>query len=99
MGHLGGKHHPAVDMWSVAADADGNHLVRVGGEILTAEMMPVLVQALKAIGKENLTDEHLGQIRRLLAEHPEEQSWQTDMQLAPAWIRKVVTDIKKENVG
>lgn len=63
------------------------------------EMMPVLVQALKAIGKENLTDEHLGQIRRLLAEHPGEQSWQTDMQLAPAWIRKVVTDIKKENVG
>lgn len=82
----------------------GNRTIRLRRSVprnfaYKGEMMPVLVQAMKAIGKENLTDEHLGQIRRLLAEHPKEQSWQTDMQLAPAWIRKVVTDIKKENVG
>ena len=60
--------------------------------------MPVLVQAMKAIGKDNLTEEHLGQIRRLLSEHPEDRTWQADVQLAPAWVRKVVTDIKKRNM-
>jgi hypothetical protein len=58
--------------------------------------MPVLVQALKAIGKEDLTDEHIGIIRKLLTEHPEEKTWQKDLQLAPAWIRKIVTTLKKE---
>ena len=60
------------------------------------ELMPVLVQALKAIGKEDLTDEHFGIIRKLLSEHPEEKTWQNDLQLAPAWIRKILTTLKKE---
>lgn len=58
------------------------------------KMMPVLVAAMKAIGKDNLTDEHIGIIRKLLMENPEEKTWQADVQLAPAWIRKTITTIK-----
>ena len=60
------------------------------------ELMPILVQAMKAIGKDNLTDEHVGIIRMLLKENPEDNTWQDDVQLAPAWIRKIVTTLKKE---
>lgn len=80
----------------------GNRTIRLRRSVpknfaYKGELMPVLVQAMKAIGKDNLTEEHRGQIRRLLAEHPEEQTWQQDIQLAPAWVRKVVADIKKGN--
>lgn len=80
----------------------GNRTIRLRRSVpknfaYKGELMPVLVQAMKAIGKDNLTEEHKGQIRRLLAEHPEEQTWQQDIQLAPAWVRKVVADIKKSN--
>ena len=60
------------------------------------EVMPVLVQAMKAIGQDNLTDEHRGVIRNLMEEFPEENTWQSDLQLAPAWIRKELTNLRKE---
>ena len=58
------------------------------------KLMPVLVAAMKAVGKDNFTDEHIGVIRKLLTENPEEKTWQTDVQLAPAWVRKIITTIK-----
>ena len=54
-------------------------------------LLPVLVQALKAIKEENLTEEH---IRRLLEDRPQQDTWQHDIRLAPVWIRKLLTDIK-----
>lgn len=60
------------------------------------ELIPVLVLAMKAIGKENLTNEHLGIIRKLIEENPEEKTWQSDLQLAPAWIRKTLSNLRKE---
>ena len=57
-------------------------------------LLPVLVQALKAIKEENLTEEHLGIIRRLLEDRPQQDTWQHDIRLAPVWIRKLLTDIK-----
>lgn len=60
------------------------------------ELVPVLVLAMKAIGKGNLTNEHLGIIRKLIEENPEEKTWQSDLQLAPAWIRKTLTNLRKE---
>ena len=59
-------------------------------------LLPVLVQALKAIGKDNMTDSHIETIRTLLKEHPEDKTWQKDVLIAPAWIRKVLTKIKNE---
>ena len=61
--------------------------------------MPVLVQAMKAIGQENLTDEHRGILRKLMEEFPEEKTWQSDLQLAPAWIRKELTNLRKEKTA
>ena len=60
------------------------------------ELMPILVQAMKAIGKDNLTEEHRGVIRKLLKEHPEVNTWKKDLQLAPLWIRKVLSTLKNE---
>ena len=57
-------------------------------------LLPILVQALKAIKEENLTEEHLGTIRRLLKDHSTQDTWQHDIQLAPVWIRKLLTNIK-----
>ena len=79
----------------------GNRTIRLRRSVpknfeYKGELMPVLVQAMKAIGQENLTDGHKCIIRALLEEFPEEKTWQNDLQLAPAWIRKVLTDLRKE---
>ena len=79
----------------------GNRTIRLKRSVpknfeYKGELMLILVQAMKAIGKDNLTDEHVGIIRKLLKEHPEDDTWQDDVQLAPAWIRKIVTTLKKE---
>ena len=79
----------------------GNRTIRLKRSVpknfdYKGELMPVLVQALKAIGQNNLTDEHLGIIRKLLTEYPEEKTWQKDVQLAPTWVRKIVTTLKKD---
>lgn len=57
-------------------------------------LMPVLVQALKALKEENITEEHIGIIRGLLKEYPENSTWKQDVQLAPAWIKKIIINIK-----
>ena len=57
-------------------------------------LLSILVQALKAIKEENLTEEHLGIIRRLLKDHQVQSTWQHDIQLAPVWIRKFLTNVK-----
>ena len=62
------------------------------------EVMPVLVLAMKAIGPENLTDEHRGIIKSLMKEFPEEKTWQSDLLLAPAWIRKELIGLRKEKM-
>lgn len=59
------------------------------------KLIPVMVQALKAIGRDNLTDEHIGVIRKRLMEYPEERTWRQDVQLAPMWIRKIILNIKE----
>ena len=72
----------------------GNRTIRLKRSVTknfdyTGELMLLLVQAMKASGKDNLTDEHVGIIRKLLKEHPEDDIWQKDVKLAPAWIRKL----------
>lgn len=60
------------------------------------ELMPILVQAMKSIGQDNITDTHLWRIRELLREHPEKETFETDLQLAPIWIKKKLSRINKE---
>lgn len=58
------------------------------------EIVPVLVLALKSIGRHNVSDDTLDVVYGILKKHPEDETWQYDMKLTPRWIRKVITDIK-----
>ena len=57
--------------------------------------MPILVLALKSIGKNNITEETLDTVYGVLKENPEETTWKEDVKLAPFWIRKIIIDTKK----
>lgn len=57
--------------------------------------MPILVLALKSIGKSNITDDTLDTVYGVLKENPEEATWKEDVKLAPIWIRKIILDTKK----
>lgn len=57
------------------------------------KIMPLLVQALKSIGKDFVTEQNLQTIRALLKNHPEPETMQHDLQLAPGWIQKLLLPI------
>lgn len=57
------------------------------------KLMPILVQALKSIGQNNVTPEHIAKIKTLLAENPEPDTYQHDLALAPIWIKKLLRQI------
>lgn len=54
------------------------------------KLMPILHQALRAIGQKNLTDEHKAQIAVLLDRTPEPRTIKNDLKLLPAWERAIV---------
>ena len=54
------------------------------------KLMPVVHQAMRAIGTANIDETMLGQIRSLLQANPEPRTMKHDMQLLPAWERKIV---------
>ena len=54
------------------------------------KLMPVVHQAMRAIGAANIDETMLGQIRSLLQANPEPKTIKHDMQLIPAWERKIV---------
>lgn len=58
------------------------------------EIMPILVLALKSIGKDDINDETLRVVYGVLKEYPEDDTWQTDLKLAPLWVRDIITRIK-----
>lgn len=60
------------------------------------KLMPVLVQAMKSIGQSNITDNHIARISELLREHPETETFEADLQLAPIWIKKILSRIYKD---
>lgn len=54
------------------------------------ELMPELVQALRNIGEENITEDIEKRIAHLLTETPEPQTIEHDLLLAPVWIRQII---------
>lgn len=54
------------------------------------ELMPELVQALRNIGEENITEDIEKRIAQLLTETPEPQTIEHDLLLAPVWIRQII---------
>ncbi len=57
-------------------------------------VMPILVLALQSIGKDNMDDEKMAVASSVLRDNPEEETWQSDISHAPAWIRKIITNLK-----
>jgi len=54
------------------------------------KLMPVVHQAMRAIGAANMDETMLGQIRSLLQANPEPRTIKHDIQLLPAWERKII---------
>ena len=59
------------------------------------KIMPILVLALKSIGKGDVTDDTLDTVYGVLKDNPEETTWEEDVKLAPIWIRKIIINTKK----
>lgn len=57
--------------------------------------MPILVLALKSIGKDNVTADTIANVYGILKDNPEETTWNKDIKLAPIWIRKIILDTKQ----
>jgi len=63
----------------------------------------LIIQALRAIGKENINQAHILQIAKIITQSNETENLQKDMIVAPVWIRKIVfkilNDIKNEELA
>ncbi|MBR2196843.1 MAG: hypothetical protein IKD78_05365 [Bacteroidales bacterium] len=57
------------------------------------DFMAALIQALKSIGKDNLTEEHTSTIVGLLKEHLDDATYVDDLKTAPIWVRKILSEI------
>lgn len=59
----------------------------------------LIIQALRAIGKENVTQAHISKIEKIVSDSKETNVLYNDMLQAPVWIQKVVLGIlnKLEN--
>ena len=57
------------------------------------DFMAALIQALKSIGKDNLTEEHKSTITGLLKEHLDDATYVDDLKTAPIWVRKMLSEI------
>ena len=57
------------------------------------DFMAALIQALKSIGKANLTEEHMSTIVGLLKEHLDDATYADDLKTAPIWVRKMLSEI------
>ncbi|MFA7081077.1 MAG: DUF6088 family protein [Bacteroidales bacterium] len=55
------------------------------------EVIHLVVVAMKKIGQKNIRDEDIEVIERLLSDKNIEY-WKEDIQLAPVWIRKIITE-------
>lgn len=61
------------------------------------KIVPLVVFALKEIGKENITSNHLEQIEKVFIKTEDIKVLLNDVNLAPAWIKKIITPIIKKN--
>ena len=54
------------------------------------KLMPELVQALRCIGENNITDTVEKRVAQLLSETPEAETMEHDLLLAPVWVRQII---------
>lgn len=54
------------------------------------KLMPELVQALRSIGEDNITETVENRVAQLLSTTPETETMEHDLLLAPVWVRQVI---------
>lgn len=58
----------------------------------------MIVQALKAIGEKNMSDEYMPRIRSLILQQAERDTISNDLKVMPVWIRRIfVKTLKKDD--
>lgn len=62
---------------------------------IKGQMMRLLVQAMKAIGEQNISKEELEEIGNLLRKYPEEDTIKHDLTIMPQWIKNIIQKIIK----
>lgn len=63
------------------------------------KLMPELVQALRSIGEENITESVEKRIAQLLSATPETETIEHDLLLAPVWVRQIIKRNLKTNTA
>ena len=53
-------------------------------------LISLLVQALRALRKENIGQEELQTIRQLVSKEPNKEALMKDVDLMPVWMKKIV---------
>lgn len=97
-----------VPMNAVYITTGASRKLRIGNRTLTfkygvpanfayrGKTMPILVLALKSIGKDNVSEDTLSTVYGVLKDHPEDSTWEEDVKLAPNWIRKIIMNAKQK---
>ncbi len=60
------------------------------------QLSNLLIQGLRAIGKENITQSHIIEIKKIVFDSKEMNDLYNDILHAPVWIQKIVLEILKE---
>ena len=61
-----------------------------------SEFLAILIQAMKSIGENRMTDQHRTIIRGLLRKNLPIDTFEEDLRFAPIWVRKTIWNITKE---
>ena len=61
------------------------------------KLMPELVQALRSIGEDNITESVEKRVAQLLSATPEKETIEHDLLLAPVWVRQIIKRNLKTN--
>lgn len=59
-------------------------------------LLAILIQAMKSIGQDRITDAHKTTIRGLLQNNMPIESFEDDLKTAPVWVRRIISNIAKE---
>jgi hypothetical protein len=57
------------------------------------KIIPLVVSALKTLGKDNVNQEHIRRLQQILNESGGKRTLLNDANLAPAWIKKLILPI------
>jgi len=57
------------------------------------KIIPLVVSALKTLGKDNVNQEHISRLQQILNESEGKRTLLNDANLAPAWIKKLILPI------